>query len=293
MRVGIIINPISGRHGRRTNVAVERREVAERVAKEIGIAAEILITQRAGHAREVAAELVRRGVDRVIAWGGDGTVNEVAGPIISSATALGIVPSGSGDGFARGLRIPRQPDAALRLALTAPPQPIDVGYLGARHFLNIAGAGFDAAVGEVFNRRRKRGALRYVMTALSLVWRYGPRECTLELDQQSLTGEPFLIVLANGREYGNGVIIAPDASFTDGRLDALIVAAGSPFQQFWRARRLVIGRRRSAAGLERRQFTTARLSGEALQCHVDGETFEFSGTLDVRLVPLALNVIRT
>ena len=146
MRVGIIINPISGRHGRRTNVAVERREVADRVAKEIGIAAEILITQRAGHAREVAAELVRRGVDRVIAWGGDGTVNEVAGPIISSATALGIVPSGSGDGFARGLRIPRQPEAALRMALTARPQPIDVGYLGARHFLNIAGASLGALI---------------------------------------------------------------------------------------------------------------------------------------------------
>jgi diacylglycerol kinase (ATP) len=178
------------------------------------------------------------------------------------------------------------------LALTAAPKPVDVGYLGERHFLNVAGIGFDAAVGNIFNRRRKRGAVGY-LTAFYLVWQYEPRACRLELDDEALEGERFLIVFANGREYGNGVIIAPDANFTDGRLDALIVAAGSPFHQLWRARRLVIGRRRPASGLRRRQFTSARLTGEALQCHVDGETFDFSGTLDVRVRPLALNVIRT
>jgi YegS/Rv2252/BmrU family lipid kinase len=292
MRVGIVINPISGRHGRRTNAAGERRALAEKIAKEIGVAAEVLVTERRDHAREIAAALVSGGAARVIAWGGDGTVNEVAGPIVGTATALGIVPSGSGDGLARGLRIPRHPEAALRMALTGAPQPIDVGYFGSRHFLNVAGVGFDAAVGNVFNQRRKRGAAGY-LTAFTLVWRYAPRPCALELDQQPRSGEQFLIVLANGREYGNGVIIAPDASFTDGRLDALIVAAGSPFQQFWRARRLVIGRNRPAAGLERRQFTSARLSGQALPCHVDGETFEVSGTIEVRLAPLALQVIRT
>lgn len=292
MRAGIVINPISGRHGRRVNVAGERRTLAERIVNENGVDAEIQTTQHRGHAREIAAGFVARGVDRVIAWGGDGTVNEVAGPLIATTSALGIVPSGSGDGFARGIGIPRHPEAALHLALTAPPKSVDVGYLGERHFLNVAGIGFDAAVGNVFNRRKKRGAVGY-LTAFSLVWRYQPQVCRLELDGQSLEGERFLIVFANGREYGNGVIIAPDANFTDGRLDALIVDAGSPFHQLWRARRLVIGRQRPASGLLRRQFTSARLTGDALQCHVDGETFEFSGTLDVRLVPLALNVTRT
>jgi YegS/Rv2252/BmrU family lipid kinase len=291
MRTGIVINPISGRYGRRVNVADERRALAARIAKQNGIDAEILITRQRGHAREITAGLMARGVERVVAWGGDGTLNEVAGPVIATSTALGIIPSGSGNGFARGLGIPRRPEAALHLALTAAPKPVDVGYLGARHFLNVAGIGFDAAVGNIFNRRRKRGAFGY-LTAVTLVWRYEPRPCRLELDEESFDGERFLIVFANGREYGNGVIIAPDASFTDGRLDALIVATGSPFHQFWRARRLVIGRHRPASGLLRRQFTRARLTGDALQCHVDGETFEFSGTIDVRLAPLALSVIR-
>ena len=291
MRAAIIINPISGRHGRRTNAAAERRAAAERIAKPSGIETTILITERSGHARELAAAMVARGVDRVIAWGGDGTVNDVAGPVIGTSTALGIVPSGSGDGFARGLGIPRKPDEALRLALSGAPKPMDVGYLGERHFLNVAGIGFDAAVGEIFNQRRKRGALGY-FTAFSLVWRYEPPRNTLSIDDELLEGERFLIVFANGREYGNGVVIAPEASFADGKLDALIVAAASPIKQFWRARRLVIGRRRPAAGLLRRQFTSARVSGERLQCHVDGETFTFSGTLDVLLAPLALKVIR-
>src|SRR5688572_17853542 len=115
MRAAIIINPISGRHGRRANAAAERRAAAERLAKQSGIETTIAITERAGHARELSAAMVARRVDRVIAWGGDGTVNDVAGPIIGTSTAMGIVPSGSGDGFARGLGIPRPSDEALRM----------------------------------------------------------------------------------------------------------------------------------------------------------------------------------
>ena len=291
MRAAIVNNPISGRGGRRAGAAAERTSLAHRVSNELGIDARVEVTRARGHAIELAAAFAAEGVDRVVAWGGDGTVNEIAGPIVGTSTALGIVPSGSGDGFARGLKLPRPPEAALRLALIGAPKPVDVGYLGMRHFLNVAGIGFDAAVGQIFNRRTRRGAAGY-FNAFSLVWGYRPASYTLDIDGVALPGERFLLVFANGREYGNGAVIAPDASFDDGKLDALIVAAGSPWRQLWRARRLVIGRRRPAHGLLRQQFTTARVSGDALQCHVDGETFEFSGTLEVRLAPLALGVIR-
>ena len=291
MRAAIIINPISGRLGRRPIAAAERTALAYGLSRELGVDARVEVTRARGHGVELAAALVSQGVDRVVAWGGDGTVNEIAGPLVGTPTALGIVPSGSGDGFARGLKLPRPPDAALRLALTGTPKAVDVGYLGVRHFLNVAGIGFDAAVGQIFNQRTKRGAAGY-FNAFSLVWGYRPPSYTLDIDGTALPGERFLIVFANGREYGNGAVIAPDASFDDGKLDAVVVAAGSPWRQLWRARRLVIGRRRPAEGVMRQRFTTARVTGDALHCHVDGETFEFGGTLEVRLAPLALRVAR-
>jgi diacylglycerol kinase (ATP) len=148
--IGIIINPMSGGGGRHDDAGRMRRARAERGARDAGIAVEIALTAARGHAALLAADFAARGMD-VIAWGGDGTVNEAAGPLIGGTIAIGIVPSGSGDGLARGLGLPLDPAKALAAALTKPAHPIDVGYLADRHFLNIAGIGFDAAVGTRFN----------------------------------------------------------------------------------------------------------------------------------------------
>src|SRR5262245_58368675 len=117
MRAAVIVNPISGRAGRRTDAGRERQELAARTLREINIAADVVLTNARGHGAELARVFVARSFDRVIAWGGDGTVNEVAGPLIGSNTALGIVPSGSGDGFAHGLNLPTTSARALTAAL--------------------------------------------------------------------------------------------------------------------------------------------------------------------------------
>src|SRR5262245_56752694 len=142
----VIINPISGARGHRVGSSEARRTIAERVARAHGRAIDVAITTGRGHGAELARAAVARGADRVIAWGGDGTVNEIAGPLIGSRTAFGIVPSGSGDGFARGVGLSRDPERAVAAALTAPARALDVGWLAGRHFLNIAGIGFDAVI---------------------------------------------------------------------------------------------------------------------------------------------------
>src|SRR6185436_3483978 len=136
-----------------------------------GVDGEVLLTRARGHGAEIAAGLAGR-VERVVAWGGDGTINEIAGPLIQSSSALGIVPAGSGDGLARGLGLRRDTETALRTALSAPAMAIDVGFLGGRHFLNIAGVGFDADVARTFNQRAKRGGLGYASVSLKRVWSY-------------------------------------------------------------------------------------------------------------------------
>src|SRR5471032_153603 len=153
MSIAIIINPISG--GASPEAARRRAERASAVLTSSGAGGEdgeIFVTERKGHARDLAAGAVARGARLVVAWGGDGTVNEVASALAFTRATLAIVPSGSGNGLARELGIDRRPERAILQALGAKPKPIDVGELGGRMFFSVAGVGFDAHVAACFDR---------------------------------------------------------------------------------------------------------------------------------------------
>ena len=291
--IAIIVNPRSGLAKKHRTSEGARVDTAARWAKAMDVDVEIAATTRGGHAAELAASYLQSGFDRVVAWGGDGTVNEIAGPLIGSRTALGIVPGGSGDGLARSLGLPRDPEAAMRIALTRSPSPMDVGFLAGRHFLNIAGVGFDAEVARRFSLRRTRGTRGYIVEGLIRVWSY-PCEhyrITIEAGSAEFSGPHFVMAFANGREYGSGLAIAPEADPSDGWLDSVIVAGGSPLRQLWRSRRLGFRQMSPAEGVWRGRIQSALVSGDRLTCHVDGEPFEASGDCEVRLEPGALQVI--
>src|SRR4051794_27108110 len=110
MSILVVINPVAG--GRSTPVG-ERVDVARRVAAEFGETADVFVTEGRGHAREMAQAAAAHGTRLVVAWGGDGTINEVASALASTSASMGIVPAGSGNGFARALKIPREPAKAL------------------------------------------------------------------------------------------------------------------------------------------------------------------------------------
>jgi len=290
MRTALIVNPVSGLGTTATTASTARIELAYRLAKSSGVSIDVATTERSGHAAELAAEYVARGYGRVIAWGGDGTINETAGPLIGTGVVLGIVPSGSGDGFARGLGLPRDPARAFKVAAEQPGRPLDVGFLGGRHFLNIGGLGFDAAVAAVFDNRPKRGKAGYLVETLRGVWGYTSCVYRLESDAHSVDGPCFLMAFANCRQYGSGIVIAPEADPADGLLDLIVVEGGAPWRQFWRARRLSFRRMAPAEGVTRGRITSARVTGERLLAHVDGQTFETSGEIDVRIQAGAIRI---
>jgi diacylglycerol kinase (ATP) len=289
MKIAIVINPISGRRGGASE-GQSRAELARRLLRERSLEAEIVLTTAAGDGRRLAAAFVERGFDRVVAWGGDGTVNEVAGPLRRSRTTLGIVPGGSGDGLARSLGLPRGAETALAVALDRPAGAVDVGVIGERHFLNIAGVGFDAMIARTFNQRRRRGGLGYVTGVFSLLWSYRCETYRLQLGDQSMSADRFLIAFANGREYGNGIVIAPDANPSDGWLDAIAVAGGPPIRQLWRARRIAWRRGQPAEGILRMRLQRATIAADRLECHTDGETFDATGSIDVSIDPGAIRI---
>jgi YegS/Rv2252/BmrU family lipid kinase len=290
MRIVIIINPASGRDGRRADTGPRRVALARTLLERCRADAEVSVSRAPGHPGELAREAVARGCDRVVAWGGDGTVNDVAGPLIGTGVSLGIVPAGSGDGFARGLGLPRAPAHALAVALGSQTRTVDVGRFGGAHFLNVAGVGFDAAVARAFHERRGRGLAGYLVEGLSYPWHYRAATYEIWLDGVTLSGRQFLVAFANGPQYGNDVVLAPDANPADGELDVLAVADGPPLRQFWRARRLLIRRRSPAEGLVRRRVRRARIGGDLLVYHLDGEPGQTSGTVEISLQPSALHV---
>src|SRR5438876_10572864 len=140
MAVTIIINPIAG-----CVIASRvraRAVLASAVVDRHGDPAEVFVTERAGHARELAKAAVKRGARLVVAWGGDGTINEVASALVfEEDAAMAIIPAGSGNGLARALGIDVRPAHALADALASEPRRIDVGELGGRLFVNVAGGG--------------------------------------------------------------------------------------------------------------------------------------------------------
>lgn len=287
MKVTIIINPAAGR-ARGTPSA--RIEMARRAILDAGHSGTVRLSEAAGHARAIAADRSSRGDDLVVAWGGDGTINEVVSGIAFSETALGIVPSGSGNGLARELGLPLHPAEALRAALGGTVRRIDVGEMAGRLFANIAGIGFDAVVAGRFNTlpTGRRGAWPYVTLTLGALRSYRPDRYRVTLDDAVFEGTFFTVILANSPQFGNRMRVAPEARPDDGLLAALLVDHRSVPGHLWRARWLLIDPVR-APGIVRRSCRHATIEGTAdLRCQLDGESFTAGARVEARVHPGAL-----
>jgi YegS/Rv2252/BmrU family lipid kinase len=291
-RVAVIINPISGT-GRRKGVARDRAELAASAVARRGLEVEVFVTERRGHARELAAAAIDDGASTVIAWGGDGTVNEVGGAAAFRDVTLGIIPSGSGNGLARELRIPFDPVRAIDVALSGRECSIDAGELDGRLFFNIAGIGLDARVAHRFaaDARARRGFGRYIaLTTRELLW-YRPVRQTVFADGATLRTRALLIAIANARQYGNGAVIAPDARLTDGRLDVVVVAARPALSVLAQAPRMFMGQIARVPDVAMRAACDIQVtSAGPVVYHVDGEPFGGGERLSARPRPAALRI---
>jgi YegS/Rv2252/BmrU family lipid kinase len=294
MRVTLIVNPVSGRHGADPSKVARALATAQSTLAGLGADVALGVTERSGHATELAARAVERGAERVIVWGGDGTINEVLPALVSSPAALAIVPSGSGNGLARALGVPLDAGRALRLAVSGSLRRVDVGEAAGRTFVNVAGVGFDAHVARLFNRERKGrlGLSAYVRITVLELRRYVPCRCRVVFDSGVTEAWPLLIALANSPQYGNGATVAPRARMDDGVLDVVIVERLSPLRDLLRARRLFTGTLARDPHTRVRQAASLRIEGDRLlPAHVDGQPFDGGPVLDVGMRPQALSVV--
>jgi diacylglycerol kinase (ATP) len=292
LKIAVIINPISGT-GRRPDEGRRRAELAAALLEARGLDAEVFVTERARHAYDLARAAIAHGASMCIAWGGDGTINEVASALAFSPVALAVIPSGSGNGLARELAIPLQPGAAFDVAMNGREQLIDAGEIEGRLFFNIAGLGFDARVAHEFaaSGHERRGFARYITIAMRELVRFVPDTYTISANGTSLEIRALFIAIANSRQYGNGATIAPGARIDDGALDVVIVSERSPLSAIAQMPLLFAGKVDRLPGVTIIPTTFVEIrSTHQMLYHVDGEPALAGTSLHAKVHPAALRV---
>ncbi|MEK1873834.1 MAG: diacylglycerol kinase family protein [Rhizobium altiplani] len=235
MKIGIVLNPASGRRGKKLFWSALRRAIEARFTN-----LSLRETKGHGDAERFGRELADDGADLVIAVGGDGTIGEVAGGILKShrpGTAFSFIATGTGCDFARNFPVSRDP-ATIANRLTSPTvRQIDAGLLTcddedgdtvSRHFANIASFGVSGhivqAVNEAPKGRRLPGPMVFFFHSLLQILRYTPRDIRLRLDGEDIYEGPITAVaVANGAWFGGGMKVAPDADVADGLFDVVII----------------------------------------------------------------------
>ncbi len=184
---------------------------------------EIRKTKYAGHGTEIAREAAKNGAHAVVAVGGDGSVADIAKGLYGSGTALAIIPKGSGNGLARSLRIPLHLEGAIDRINKGKILAVDVCFANEALFLSNAGVGFDALVCQLFAGNKKRGFVAYTNIIMRQLFHHRAQRWKLTVDGLEMEEDAFMIVAANGRQFGYDFKIAADANCTDGLLDLVIV----------------------------------------------------------------------
>jgi diacylglycerol kinase (ATP) len=237
---------------------------------------EIAYTQYAKHGTELAREAASRGVYAVVVVGGDGSVNDAVVGLLHSNTALAIIPKGSGNGVARTFHIPLNEYEAIDLINRGKTSNVDVGFANGIPFISNAGTAFDALIAGKFASSKRRGLAVYSWLVTKHMWAYQEKEWLITIDGKELREKAFMVNVANCRQFGYNFQIAPQADWTDGVFDIIIIRkfpklmggtlvlramngtiTNSPYVSHYRGREVTITQPEMAA---------MQIDGDLLQC---------------------------
>jgi diacylglycerol kinase (ATP) len=269
-----------------------RRDLASLIAIACSWEHEIAPCRSKEELDTVIASASARGIQAVFAVGGDGTVHEVARRLIGTDLALGVLPTGSGNGFARHLGLPMNLRAALRACRSLHVETIDTATVNGIPFINIMGIGFDAWIADAFANTGTRGLATYLRVGLRGFARYEPEEYEMTIDGVTSRRRAILIAVSNASQYGNNARIAPLASMQDGILDVTLIEQAPLLRIPMLAAQLFSGtfhRARGVTTMRGRSITIRRQAAGA--AHLDGEPATLPETLAIEVVPRSLRVI--
>ncbi len=283
-----IVNPVSG-IGSKDSFP----HLVEKILDKSKFDYQIIYTKKAGHAIKLSEKAVKQAVDIVVAVGGDGTINEVAGGLIGTDVILGLVPGGSGNGLARHLNIPLHAEGALKLINSCHVSKIDTGIINGRPFVSLAGVGFDALVAKIFAKEPHRGFLTYFRIVAGRYQHYKPKHYSVVIDnREKIHKEALFITLANSNQFGYNTTIAPNAKLNDGMMDVCIVEKPTIFEMPLIINLLflkMIHHSKYVNIYKAKEVKVFRDKNRTV--NIDGEPMKLAKNLEAKVNPLSLNII--
>ena len=281
MRIRFIINPIAGT-GKQTGIE-------DTIAKHLDNY-NIVYTQKNGDATRLSAEAVRDEIDAVIAVGGDGTVNECLIGLVNSDTALGVIPCGSGNGFAYHIGMGRTVEKAIIQLKDAKIDTIDSCTANGTPFVNVSGIGFDAHIANLFAGLKERGFIKYLKLILQEL-SYKPQEYILQYEGLDRKVKAYMISFANASQYGNDARISPMADVQDALLDFVIIKAFPKWKIPFFLLKVTRGKTHLSKYVEIIQSKYMKISTENTLLHLDGEPYKAENPIEIQLFPKSLKIL--
>lgn len=302
MQTKVILNPWSDR-GR----AAKLQPQILQWAAQAGAVVDMALTERPGHAKQLAREAVQAGYQLVVAAGGDGTIHEVINGLVQGGQAgamLGVIPIGSGNDFAYAQAIPPQPEEAVKRLFSGQPITIDLARIEDENgrfalFGNNLGIGFDAIVViQTQAITRVHGFLMYFVAVLrTITFYYQTPHLTLNFDNEKVAQQVLFLAMGLGPRHGGGFFLTPDARHNDGLVDSCTVNPIGRLTMLGMLAKAIKGTHTSSRHVTMRQNQRILIRGDQpLPIHIDGEIFAYPQDnirqITVTSLPQALQVIR-
>ncbi len=266
-----IVNPAAG-----NGYSLKIEQMLQAEMSRLGKPCRFVHTDAPGHATRLAQEAIMdTDCSGVIAVGGDGTSFEVACGLMNTGVPLGIIPAGTGNDFIKTVGIPKKPMAALACILTRKPRPVDVGGLNDRLFLNVCGTGFDVTVLDYTLAAKKyfRGILPYLIGLVRGIAHYEPVHVRFTADGKAEERDVLICSVANGRFFGGGIPICPDAAADDGFLDLVVVENKPRWMIPFYLPSLLMGRVLKFPFTTHRRCKNVEIVSTNMRLNADGEVF--------------------
>lgn len=267
-RIKLIANPVAGRK------AGEKIKEVVRWFEDRGVHVDLSLTSARGDARRMAASAAKQGYYRIVAAGGDGTLNEVVNGMAGAETPLAFIPLGTTNVFAYEAGIPFDMERACRIALDGDARPVSLGRAGTDYFLLMAGVGFDGEVVHRVNGRLKRftGKFAYALSALYCLARLPLQRIEVRCDED-VPMPCHGVILSNGRFYGGKFVVNPEASLRTEQLDLCLFLSRNRLALAASFALLALGKKPPMKFVRHLQARKVEVRGAETAVQIDGDDF--------------------
>ncbi len=289
-RIRVILNPRSGAR----SISTSLLQTLDSALGEGDTDLTFQISRSPADGREKTRRAVGEGADTVIAVGGDGMVNTIGGELMGTGVALGVIPAGSGNGFARHFGLPLQWNRAAEALARSDRHEIDVGAVNGRPFFVTCSLAWDAEIVKWFERSPVRGVLPYVMSAAYGLFEYTPQpfEAVFDDGERVTYDDPIVFTAANLTQFGGGARIAPEANAQDGRLELVVVLRRDTMQALAGLGRLFDGTIARLSAVHTRSFRNLVVTRRRpAPVQIDGELLPPERELTIEVLDRKLTVL--